>query len=465
MLSTVFSSTVISREGECMEKLISEKVFYRSVMALIIGMPVIEVLTEILSRFSEIFPLFFAPMVISLFGVYGTSITVLYWYTSFKQKRKLRTADIFYLTLIFFMVISAVFSRSPGVYSNPVLNRREEPMIFLAYFWLFFAGTLIDNIIYRKRILSACIAVAILEGIPAFFQTFNIELSYSWLYRADRSAYGLTQNSNYYGCLAVFLIACITGVYIFSEDLVTSKITRYSLPPIAAFVFYTMLGSRARLAWVGFCMLAVFYVISLIIMCRKNRGSKDMKPAVRRALIILAAYAAVFLIAFFFTDYIREVTVRSYWEVANGNTEKMGSDRIYVWQWGLKSVPKHWLTGVGLDNYQYVFDSSPDYVEGMHRKDKAHNEYLHILVTQGIPALINYLTLLIYTCVGAVRSVLTEDSREKRAVTWTLLGMIATYAASAFFNISVPYVVIYFWLAVGLAIPRSPVPSLRSRKT
>ena len=432
---------------------ISEDVFFKAVLTLIIGMPVTELITEVLFRINGSFiPSSMEPVLFSMFGFLGTALTAVYMSLSVPQKRRIRVADIFYLTLVLFMVISAVFSRSPGVYSGGDANRCENPLHFLAYYWLFFAGSLIDDHKRRKNILFAFIAVAVLEGVFAFLQTFNIELSYSYLYRADRSAYGLTQNSNYYGALSVLFIACISGVYIFSGHLVTSKVFKCAMPVIAAFLFYTMLGSRARLAWVGFLALVVFYVISLAVMYRRDKEATA--PAIRRALILAGAYTAVFLTAYFFTDYIREAAVRSYWEVAKGDTDMMGTRRLYLWKWGLKTVPDNWLTGVGLDNYGYVFESSPDFHEGMYMKDKAHCEYIHTLVTQGIPALINYLALLIYTGTGAVRNILKESSREKRAVTWVLLGMFITYLAQALFNNSITYVAMHLWLIVGLLIPR-----------
>ena len=78
----------------------------------------------------------------------------------------------------------------------------------------------------------------------AFFQTFNIEIAYCLLIRHDRAAYGLTQNSNYYGGLAVFLLACSSGAYLFSDKLFRSKAFLFILPVFSGFVFYSMMGSR-----------------------------------------------------------------------------------------------------------------------------------------------------------------------------------------------------------------------------
>ncbi len=444
-------------------RFISVEVFYKAVVALLVGLPVLEFFTEILCRFNDdIIPSFFQPQLLSLFGILGTLMTALYWIYTIVEKRKLRIADIFYLTLVFFMVISAVFSLNPGEFSAGSLFYCENPMHFLTYYWLYFAGTLIDNAKYRKNLLFVFIAVALFESIFAFLQTFDIELSYSLYYHTSYTAYGLTQNSNFYGGMCILFIACISGVYIFADNIINSKLKDYVLPTAAGFIFYTMIGSRARLAWVGFIALVLFYVISFIVMFRRDKDKKVLRAALKRALILLGIYFAVFLIAFFFTDYIREITTRSYWEVANGDVDAMGSDRIYNWRMGLAQVPKHWLTGVGLDNYRYVFVSDPGYHDGMYLQDKAHNEYLHTLVTQGVPALINYLALLIFAAKGAVKAIIDETSYKRRAVIWILLGMFITYTAQALFNSSINYVVIYFWLVIGLITPRT---ALRTQKT
>ena len=432
--------------------LVSEKAFYRTSLVLLAGLPVIEFITEIIVRFDDrIIPSFFMPQITGIFGILGTLLTLLYWISIDPKTRKLRVADVFYFTLLVFMIISAVFSRDPGVYSDGNYFYCENPLHFLAYYWLYFAGTLIDDPKYRKNLLIVFAGVAVLEGIFAFLQTFNIELSYSLYYYTGHTAYGLTQNSNYYGGLCVVLIAGISGMYIFSDSVMGSKLKKCALPAILAVLFYTMLGSRARLAWAGFAGLVIFYVISFAVMYRRDK--ETIKPAIKRSLVLLAVFSVVLIIAYFFTDYIREAAVRSYWEVANGDVDKVGTDRIYNWKMGLSSVPDNWLTGVGLDNYSYVFRSAPE----VYSQAKAHNEYIHVLVTQGIPAVINYLALLIYAGSGAVKSVLKDASKKSRAVTWILLGMFITYCVQALFNGSVTYVAVYFWFITGLITPRTVI--------
>ena len=120
--------------------LVSEKAFYKAVVILLGGLPAVEVITEIIVRFDNRFiPSFFLPQITGLFGIFGTFLTILYWLAAEPGKRKLRPADIFYFTLLFFMIISAVFSRHPGLYSYGDYFYCENPLHFLAYYWLYFA--------------------------------------------------------------------------------------------------------------------------------------------------------------------------------------------------------------------------------------------------------------------------------------------------------------------------------------
>ena len=91
-----------------LDRLLSEKSFYRVVLCLLVGLPVVEFITEIITRFDDrIIPSFFEPQIISLFGILGTLMTVGYFISSFSRKRRLRTCDIFYFTLILFRCIFA----------------------------------------------------------------------------------------------------------------------------------------------------------------------------------------------------------------------------------------------------------------------------------------------------------------------------------------------------------------------
>jgi len=116
-------------------------------------------------------------------------------------------------------------------------------------------------------------------------------------------------------------------------------------------------------------------------------------------------------------------------EVSNG--------RLVVWEKSIPLVKKYWLTGCGLDNFK---DAYPN--EGYLKYDKAHNVYLQIAVTNGIPAIIIFLILLFVAFLKGIKL-------KNKFLTPIYIAFIG-YSIQAFFNISVIDVAPYFYIILGL---------------
>lgn len=76
--------------------------------------------------------------------------------------------------------------------------------------------------------------------------------------------------------------------------------------------------------------------------------------------------------------------------------------------------------------------------------DKAHNEYLQIAVTLGIPALIAYLIFLGMIIIPNLKYIF------KQKYIFILLSIIGSYLVQAFFNISTIGIAPIFWLTLGI---------------
>ena len=83
---------------------------------------------------------------------------------------------------------------------------------------------------------------------------------------------------------------------------------------------------------------------------------------------------------------------------------------------------------------------SPD---GKYFYDKVHNEYLQILITEGIFCLISYLVMYGIICIRGMK-----NSFKNKEI-YLLLPVIG-YLVQAFFNISVIEVAPIFFIALGL---------------
>ena len=78
-------------------------------------------------------------------------------------------------------------------------------------------------------------------------------------------------------------------------------------------------------------------------------------------------------------------------------------------------------------------------------------------------ALINYLAVLIYAAVNAVKRIIKETDDVKRCLHWIFLVIFAAYACQAILNSSVLNVAPYFWIIIGLLTPRTKPISFKKR--
>ena len=91
------------------------------------------------------------------------------------------------------------------------------------------------------------------------------------------------------------------------------------------------------------------------------------------------------------------------------------------------------------ENLEYIESSKGTYI------DKAHNEYLHIAVTMGIPALLFYLAFIGMIVIKGIK----RSSKHKVIAMYTIV--IISYLVQAFFNISTIGIAPIFWFILGLA--------------
>ncbi len=92
-----------------------------------------------------------------------------------------------------------------------------------------------------------------------------------------------------------------------------------------------------------------------------------------------------------------------------------------------------------------VTDESFEYIKSHNAiPDKAHNEYLQIAVTLGIPALMVYVIFLGMIIFPNFKYIFKQKYR------FILLSIIGSYLVQAFFNISTIGIAPLFWFVLGI---------------
>ncbi len=453
-------------------KIASDKVFCYVSMALLVFLPVAEIIQEFLKAtknkaFRFMYPSYYQPYIVAIFGIALTLLVILSFVgRAVSGKFRFYVADFFYISLTVFMLISMFCSVNFGVFANNQNHYMEHPLHFLCYYGLYFAGTMIQDDKLRKKLIYSYVIIAVIEGIVAFLQTRGIEITYC-LFSDNKpsytASYGTLQNTNFYATLSCVLTAMCSGLFIFSSKLIKKKALKWVVYAITLVVFYTMLESGARLAWVGMIAMILAYVASLIIM-RKGAIDKDsLRQITIDFLTMIIGYVAV-IIVMIITDYSyvsERVEQTANDTVSAIGTDDFGSGRGEIWRAALSSVPNHWATGIGLDNLSQAFREMPGWKEGDYVQAKGHSEYIHTLATQGVFAITNYIALLFYAGVTAVKRIFKETDDTKRSLLWLFFCVFIAYVAQAIFSSSIMNVAPYFWIILGLVTPRSKPVSLK----
>ena len=136
-------------------------------------------------------------------------------------------------------------------------------------------------------------------------------------------------------------------------------------------------------------------------------------------------------------------------EVLHGSiADELGTNRVYIWRNALKALPKNPIIGSGPDTFLNAFPQEAQRYYGQ-EYDKAHNEYIQILICQGIIGLFCYLVFIVAVAVKAIPAALRDP------LAMAALAAFAGYCVQAFFNISVPIGSQMLWVIAGLLLCRS----------
>lgn len=137
-------------------------------------------------------------------------------------------------------------------------------------------------------------------------------------------------------------------------------------------------------------------------------------------------------------------------EVLHGRfDDDMGSGRIFIWRNALASFPNYPVIGTGPDTFYYALPAEAHQVYHTNF-DKAHNEYLQILICQGILGLLAYLVFLGHTLVKAIPKAFKDP------LIMAVLAAFIGYCVQAFFNISLPIASQSLFIFAGILAGRQP---------
>lgn len=206
-----------------------------------------------------------------------------------------------------------------------------------------------------------------------------------------------------------------------------------------------------KLGWLMVAAMLVCITLAIVI----NKGILRFNPS-RKALLITtlsidgAAVLGVLIAAAVAANHETKGILYELGQMLfHGNfNDKFGTNRIFTWKRTVKLVGEHPIFGSGPDTFYHVFsaaygEEAKTFFKGRNL-DKAHNEYLQLMICSGITGLGSFLAFL-----GIMIADAFKRAEKNPLLVCCAMGVVG-YAVHAFFGYSLPINSPLMWTLFGL---------------
>ena len=370
-------------------------------------------------------------------------------------KRKELKFDLIDKTALAFLaliIISTIFSINVPKAILGEENRYEGLLSFIVYFLTYYCAKYYFS--YNKYLIKFAIATVSISSIIGILQYYNLFPLY-YIFNVPfvpSFASATFGNRNFFGSFLSMIVPFFIALYIIKGKKVYFIISLLS--------FFGILVSMTRSAWVGLVAAIILGIIYIV----KNFNREILKRTINLTISCLIIFVFVLMPPKFITDLIEKNanlnSIMGRFDLISEDLGKLfgdateqekgnaGAGRIRIWILTLKSISQTPLLGTGPDTlkdalvHNVTIDVINNFKENHTVIDKAHNEYLQIAATIGIPALIIYLAFV-------AQILAKQKDLFKNSTIFIFIVAIISYLVQAFFNISTIGVAPIFWLLLG----------------
>jgi len=339
------------------------------------------------------------------------------------------------------VLISLFFSVNPAISLVGSVYRHDGFLAFIAYVFAYLIARNAKQIEkYLFPIVSVTSVLVAIYGILQFYKLDPVPIE---LYAIEwvGKAFSTMGNPNFLGSYLVLSIPM--PIYLYFNKGKKSGLIAYAV------LFLGLLTTRTRGAWIG----AFISLIAFIILYYLSSGIR--KTEWKKILIVFITSITVILFFIltsgneFFTRFFSVFNDLSTIVKKEESAYLSGSKRVYIWEKVVELIKMRPFFGFGLDTMYIALETNfrgqiigdlGKYVNW----DKAHNEYLNIAVSSGIPSLLAYLGFLFF----ALKKGMARMKMHKAYV--PLLAAIIGYLVQAMFNIQVVMVYYLFFAYLGI---------------
>lgn len=346
------------------------------------------------------------------------------------------------LFIYFILLAASVYAAENKVFAIIGVPGRWEGLVTITlYMFLFITARL--YLVPDEGLFKIILVTAIIVSIYGILQTMNFDpfprdvLRENW----SKRAFSTMGNPNFLGSYIVLIIPTSIYFYIIKKNI--TGLTAYAI------LFYCLLSTGTRGAWLGTIASIMAFAAIHYMYFRYSKGEFTRYIILLVITILLLALYNFNTEGAFIDRFLSIARDANEFLTKGDRADYSGANRGFIWKRVAELIKKRPLTGYGIENLGEAFKKyyTKDMIElwnEVRYLDKAHNEYLHIAVTSGIPSLLVYLTFI-------SQIILKGLFRLKNCKTALLiLSSVIGYMTAAFFNISVVSVAYVYWIFLGL---------------
>ena len=369
------------------------------------------------------------------------ALLIIVFYLSIENKSfKLDIKDTIILLFMVLIVISFYFSDNKNISLWGEKNRYEGILMLATYICIYFAAKKFFKYNDITKFLNIMFYLSLAIGILGIIQNYFNFPKLTPIF--GKGITGTFTNCNFFGTYISIVLPIAITIFIINQNKKSFI--------LSIIMFFNLISCGTRSAWVAFLAIAIIGLIFLIK--QKN------KVYWKRVLVLLICF--IIIVIFLFSGTIGSIYAKNKIKSIKsdiitfskkGLSNELGTDRIEIWRMIVKLIEKHPVFGVGPDNVRrrLSIDCTDEfYTYGILHNcvpDKAHNEYLQIAATLGIPALVVYIAFVSLILIPKMKNM----NKDKIALIYTIC--IISYLVQAFFNISTIGVAPLFWMILGFA--------------
>jgi len=346
------------------------------------------------------------------------------------------------LFIYFILLAASVYAAENKVFAIIGVPGRWEGLVTITlYMFLFITARL--YLVPDEGLFKIILVTAIIVSIYGILQTMNFDpfprdvLRENW----SKRAFSTMGNPNFLGSYIVLIIPTSIYFYIIKKNI--TGLTAYAI------LFYCLLSTGTRGAWLGTIASIMAFAAIHYMYFRYSKGEFTRYIILLVITILLLALYSFNTEGAFIDRFLSIARDANEFLTKGDRADYSGANRGFIWKRVAELIKKRPLAGYGIENLGEAFKKyyTKDMIElwnEVRYLDKAHNEYLHIAVTSGIPSLLVYLTFI-------SQIILKGLFRLKNCKTALLiLSSVIGYMTAAFFNISVVSVAYVYWIFLGL---------------